>query len=64
MQKTDVKGFYKTQEGYLVNRDTDALSEYKAKKMKDFKINNMEEKMKNLESDLAEIKTLLKGLVK
>lgn len=64
MQKTNVKGFYKTQEGYLINRDTDALNEYKAKKKKDFKINNIEEKMKNLESDIAEIKALLKGLVK
>lgn len=62
--KTEVKGFYKTKEGFLINEDKEALAEYKASKMKNIKLNNIEKEMGDLRNELSEIKELLRGLVK
>jgi hypothetical protein len=62
--KTEVQGFYKVKEGYLVNTDQGALKEYKSKKMKDIKLNSIEAEVSSIRNDIEEIKNLLKGLVK
>lgn len=61
---TEKKGFVKTQEGFLLNTDKGALQEYKAKKLKEMKLNKVETEISDLKNDMAEIKALLKGLVK
>lgn len=61
--KTEAKGFYKSGAG-IVNKDLAALQEYKAQRARNNKLNNMESKVNKLESDISEIKELLKGLVK
>ena len=70
MKKTEIPGVYKVQEGILVNRDTDALIKYKkkrdAKRRIENQINTLEQKVSKidkLESDLEEIKSLLKKLL-
>jgi len=64
MRKTEVEGFYKTTEGFLVNKDNEGLQQYKLNKRKEMRINIMEDKLKSIESNLDEIKEILKGLVK
>ena len=70
MKKTEIPGVYKVAEGILVNRDTEALQKYKKrreiKRRTEEQINTLEEKVSKidkLESDLEEIKSLLKKLV-
>lgn len=66
MNKTEVPGIYKVSEGILVNKDNDALQEYKARKralrQKDSKINSLEEKVDSLTDQMNEITILLKKL--
>lgn len=64
MQKTEVPGYYKVSEGVVVNKDDESLNAYKMRKKKNAQLNTMEEKVNKLESDISEIKELLKGLVK
>lgn len=64
MQKTEIPGICKVGEGVLINTDRNALAAYKARKEKDRRIKKMEDTMQSLQSDLSEIKNLLKGLVK
>ena len=70
MQKTKIPGVYKVAEGILINKDTEALDKYKKrreiKRRTEQQINTLEEKVSKidkLESDLEEIKSLLKKLV-
>lgn len=63
-QKTDVAGYYKKKEGIIVNKDNDALAAYKSQKARMNKINRMETKLEKLESDMSEIKDMLRGLIK
>ena len=63
-QKTEVPGFYKAHDGILINKDNDALAAYKKKKLKEHQIDNVITEMNNIKDDIAEIKNLLKGLVK
>lgn len=62
-EKTEVKGFYKSGVG-IINKDNAALLEYKAQKARNNKLNTMETKVNKIESDISEIKELLRGLVK
>lgn len=62
--KTDIPGLYKTSEGYLINKDNEALKAYKVRKQKDAKVNELEQKIDSLSGDIAEIKNILKGLIK
>lgn len=62
-EKTEVKGFYK-RGAAVINKDNSALAEYKAQKARNHRLNNVEVKVDKIESDLSEIKELLKGLVK
>ncbi len=68
MQKTEVQGIYKASEGVLINKDNDALMKYKKRrdilKSKDDKINEMEQRIENLTSQMENIKLLLEKMVK
>lgn len=70
MKKTEIPGVYKVAEGILVNKDTEALEKYKKRRdnmrRAEQQINTLEEKVSKidkLETDLEEIKSLLKKLV-
>jgi len=60
-RKTEYSGMYKVSEGIVVNKDNDALTMYKKKKMKDYQMMNEINIIKN---DILEIKNLLRSLVK
>jgi hypothetical protein len=62
--KTDIPGLYKTSEGFLINKDNNALAAYKAKRSRDQELHQLKEEVTSMKSDLTEIKELLKGLVK
>lgn len=68
MQKTEIPGIYKAKDGILVNRDNDSLKKYRERRasirMKDGKINMLEQKVDSLTDEIQEIKLLLKKLVK
>ena len=63
MHKTDVKGFYKVEEGIVINRDNEALQAYKKNKTKLREIDSMKKRMEGMEDDLSEIKNMLKKLI-
>ena len=62
--KTDVEGYYKTPTGAVICKDNESLIAYKKRKAKDAQLNSMKEDISQLKNDMAEIKELLKGLVK
>lgn len=62
--KTDVPGIYKEREGILINKDNEALQAYKTRKLQLQKLNSFEDEISSLKNDMAEIKELLRGLVK
>ena len=62
--KTDLPGIYKTPEGFLINKDNNALAAYKAKRQREKEMDTLKEGVSSLKNDLQEIKDLLKGLVK
>lgn len=63
-KKTEVPGFYKSIEGFVINKDNEALQAYKNRKAKETKIYDIEETVNKLQNDISEIKELLKGLVR
>ena len=63
-KKTEKPGLYKTAQGFLINKDNDALSAYKKRKRKERALDDMQEQINDMKSDLGEIKALLKGLAK
>lgn len=63
-QKTEIQGIYKTSEGVLINKDNEALLHYKKAKQKNQEMEILRHDVKNIKSELSEIKELLKGLVK
>lgn len=62
--KTDLPGIYKTPEGFLINKDNNALAAYKAKRQREKEMDILKDDVSSLKNDLQEIKDLLKGLVK
>lgn len=64
LTKTEAPGIYKERDGILINKDAEGLRAYKQRKIQSQKLNNFEEEITNLKDDIAEIKTLLKALVK
>lgn len=62
--KTDIPGIYRAPEGFLINKDNNALAAYKAKKARDKELDTVKEEVSSMKEDLREIKELLKGLVK
>jgi len=63
-QKTEIPGFYKADEGIVINKDNEALRAYKMRKQKEAKVNELEKKITSLHDDISEIKNILKGLIK
>lgn len=63
-KKTDIPGMYKTSEGFLINKDENALKAYKLNRAKVKEIESLKEDVTSLKDDLKEIKELLRGLVK
>jgi hypothetical protein len=57
--KTDVQGIYRTEQGYLINKDNEALQNYKANKARMRKMNDVSSDVEQLKRDMAEIKELL-----
>ena len=57
--KTDVQGIYRTEKGYLINKDNEGLQNYRATKARIAKTNALAEKVENLENQMSEIKELL-----
>jgi hypothetical protein len=64
VQKTEVPGIYKVQDGILINKDSDALDAYKKKRIREHKIMTIQDEISELKNDISEIKSLLKGLVR
>ena len=68
MQKTEIKGVYKVQEGILVNKDNESLMNYKARRQaqieKENKINTLEKKVDALSDSITNVENLLKKLLK
>jgi hypothetical protein len=62
--KTDIDGYYKTPTGAVISKDYDSLKAYKLKKCKNAQLNNIEERVSNLEKGIDDIKKLLERLVK
>jgi len=56
---TDVQGIYRTEKGYLINKDNESLQNYRANKMRMVKMNSISERVDNLEQQISEIKELL-----
>jgi len=65
--KTEVPGIYKVTEGILINKDNEALHQYKLKKARmreqDNKINTLESKVDGLSQSMSDIKTLLETML-
>ena len=64
MQKTEIKGIVKAGEGVLLNVDAESLANYKKRKLKELKINRLEEEVGELKSMLTEVMTILMGINK
>lgn len=63
-RKTEKPGIYRTSEGFLINKDNDALDAYKKRKRKEQAVDRLQEQISELRTDLDEIKDLLKGLAR
>lgn len=63
-QKTEIPGILKVGEGILINTDNDSLKAYKARKLREKKIDELDRSIESMKCELLEIKELLKGLVK
>jgi hypothetical protein len=62
--KTDLPGVYRTPDGFLINKDNNALAAYKARRQRDKEMDTLKDDVSSLKNDIQEIKDLLKGLVK
>lgn len=63
-QKTAIPGFYKVDESLVINKDNEALNAYKKRKLKERRIESLQEELCSMKDDIQEIKQLLKGLIK
>jgi hypothetical protein len=61
--KTEAYGFYKTDQGYLINKDDEGLAAYKKQKSLQKKIKLIETELGSIKDDMSEIKILLRKLV-
>jgi hypothetical protein len=62
--KTDLPGVYRSPEGFLINKDNNALASYKARKARESELNKMKEEVSSLKDDIEEIKEMLKKVLK
>lgn len=61
--KTNIPGLYRSEQGYLINKDNDGLAAYKKQKANVRRMNDLDDKVENLAKDLEEIKSLLRNLM-
>jgi len=62
-KETSIKGFFKTEEGYIINKDESHLKSYRLKKQKFREINKINQDVQGLKNDISEIKQLLGQLL-
>ena len=63
-RKTDKPGIYRTAEGFLINKDNEALAAYKKRKRREQAVDRIQDQIDELKTDINEIKDLLKGLAR
>ena len=63
-RRTDKPGIYRSPEGFLINKDNDALIAYKKRKRKEQAVDKIQDQINELKTDINEIKDLLKGLAR
>jgi len=57
--KTDVNGIYRTDQGYLINKDNESLQNYRTTKARMSQMKTVVNEVEQLKRDMAEIKELL-----
>jgi len=57
--KTDVNGIYRTDQGYLINKDNESLQNYRTTKVRMSQMKTVVNEVEQLKRDMAEIKELL-----
>lgn len=62
--KTNIPGLYRSEQGYLINKDNEGLAAYKKQKAAARKMSEIETELKSIKDDVTEIKQMLKGLVR
>jgi hypothetical protein len=62
--KTDIPGIYRSPEGFLINKDNNALAAYKARKKRDTELDKIKDDVSTLKDDMSEIKEMLKKVLK
>lgn len=62
--KTDIPGIYRSPEGFLINKDINALAAYKARKKRDTELDEIKQDVSALKDDMSEIKEMLKKVLK
>lgn len=62
--KTNIPGLYRSEQGYLINKDNDGLAAYKKQKAAARKMSEIETELKSIKNDVTEIKQLIRELVK
>ena len=60
--KTEINGIYKSPEGFLINKDNDALRAYKLRKQSEKEKLSLREDVNTLKSQMAEILSILKEI--
>jgi len=63
-RRTDKPGIYRTAEGFLINKDNEALAAYKKRKRREQAVDRIQNQIDELRTDINEIKDLLKGLAR
>lgn len=63
-KKTEIPGIYKRSEGVLINKDNDALKAYKNRRLREKRLDDLQDEVSTLKDDMKEIKSLLLQLVK
>lgn len=67
LNRTEIPGVYKVSEGILINKDNEALSNYKKRKevfnKNKKKMDTLESKVNSIAEDMEEIKSLLRNLM-
>ena len=57
--KTDVNGIYRTDQGYLINKDNESLQNYRTTKARMSQMKTVVNEVEQLKRDMSEIKELL-----
>ena len=61
--KTDVPGIFRSDRGYLINKDNEGLAAYKKQKAAAKKIETVQEEIDEIKNDISDIKEMIKQLL-